>query len=48
MKQNQDKDRFIQEIQREKVNELERARLEISDLMGKNNQLNMLYEKVRN
>lgn len=48
MRQLQDKDRLIQELEREKVNELERARLEISDLMAKNSQMNMLYEKVKN
>ena len=44
----QDKDRQLQEFEQEKHNEVERARLEVSDLLNKNSQLSMLYEKIKN
>lgn len=47
-RQLQDKDRQLQELENEKNDELERLRVDVSDLEAKYSQISYLYDKARN
>lgn len=47
-RQLQDKDHQIQELENEKNDEIERLRMDVSDLEAKLTQINFLYEKSKN